>query len=536
MKKEFFVLTLAVIIFWLFGTLPVSAQTAGDYEYAALDGTAAIIGYQGEGGNVTIPSVLDGIPVTKISSFAFADCDNITALTIPDGITSIGECAFLGCTSLTSLTVGVKVADIAAEAFRDCTALTNIVWNAVHVRGFAAADRVFANAGTAKTGIRVVFGDSVETIPHHLFFAEGAYPKISAVVIGKQVKAIGNYAFPYCQCTSLVIPDQVETIGEYAFINGSFSSLTLGRGLREIGKSTFFGCKKLSAVTLPGNVATVNNSAFRFCSTLSQITLKEGIEEIGIVAFADCPALTVVTIPKSIKVIDEEAFGYDFSGAAPGRVDLTIKGYTYTAAQRYAGENGFPFVSLGGAFSDVPADAWYGSSVDDLVARGILSGYAKADGTYCFQPAKNISRAEFAVILARSAGADLTSYAGVTAFSDVKSAHWAAASIVWASQQHIVYGVGNGNYAPEDNISRQDMAVMILRFAQAEAITLPKSAAAIAFADRSSIPTYASAAVEAMQRAGIINGVVSGGKSYFKGSACASRAEAAKMISYLLAL
>lgn len=536
MKKEFFVLTLVVIVFWLFWTLPVSAQTTGDYEYATLDGAAAIIGYQGQGGNVTIPSTLDGIPVTKISSFAFAGCDKITALTIPDTVTSIGECAFLGCTSLTSLTVGVNVADIAAGAFRDCVALTNIFWNAVHVRGFTAVDQVFAHAGTAKTGIHVVFGDRVESVPPYLFFTEGAYPKISTVIIGRNVKIIGDYALPYCQCASLTIPDQVEIIGVGAFINGNFSSLTLGQGLREIGKSAFFSCKKLTAVTVPGNVTVVGNSAFRFCFTLSQITLREGIEEIGGVAFADCPALTAVTIPKSVALIGDEAFGYDFSSAAPGCVDLTIKGYTYTAAQRYAGENGFPFFSLGGAFGDVSAEAWYGPSVNDLVARGILSGYANADGTYCFQPAKNISRAEFAVILARSAGADLTPYAGATAFSDVKVSHWAAQSIVWASQQHIVYGVGNGNYAPDANISRQDMAVMILRFAQAKAMELPKSATAIAFADRSSIPTYAVAPVEAMQRAGIINGVVSGGKTYFKGSAYASRAEAAKMISYLLSL
>ncbi len=536
MKKEFFVLTWAVIVFWLFWASPVSAQIAGGYEYATLDGTASIIGYQGEGGNVTIPLAFDGIPVTRISAFAFAGCDKITALTIPDTVTSLGEGAFLGCTSLTSLTVGVNVADIATGAFRDCTVLTNILWNAAHVRDFAAADQVFANAGTAKSGMRVVFGDSVETIPPYLFFAEGAYPNISAVVIGKHVKTIGDYALPYCQCTSLTIPDQVETIGENAFVNGNFSSLTLGQGLRKIGKSAFFCCEKLTAVTLPGNVTTVDNSAFRFCSRLSQITLKEGVEEIGIVAFADCPALSAVTIPKSVAVIGEEAFGYDFSGAAPGCVDLTIKGYTYTVAQRYAGENGFPFVSLGGVFSDVPAGAWYGSFVDDLVARGILSGYADVDGTYCFQPTKNISRAEFAMILARAAGVDLTSYADVSAFLDVKSSHWAAKSIAWASQQHIVYGVGNGNYAPEDNISRQDMAVMILRLARAKAIELPKSAAAIAFADQSGIPTYAAGAVEAMQRAGIINGVVSGGKTYFKGSACASRAEAAKMISYLLSL
>lgn len=536
MRKDFFVLTLAVIVLWLFWASPARAQAAGDYEYAILNGTASISGYQGEGGNVAIPSSLGGVPVAGISAFAFANCGSITALTIPDTVTSVGEGAFLGCTALTSLTVGVNVRDMAARAFQNCTALTNVFWNAAAVGGFAGTDQVFANAGTAKTGIRVVFGDSVETVPHYLFFAEGAFPKISGVVLGSHVKTIGCYAFPYCQSTSLVIPDQVRIVGDGAFSNGGFSSLSIGRGVEEIGKSAFFSCKELTAVTLPGSVTAVGSGAFRFCSALSQITLREGLEEIGVAAFANCPALATVTVPKSVTSIGDKAFGYDFAGAVPSRVALVIKGYTYTAAQGYAVENGFPFLSLGGAFRDVAAGAWYSSVVDDLVARGILSGYAEADGSHCFQPEKNISRAEFAVILARTAGAELSSYAGVTAFADVKSSHWAAESIVWASRAQIVFGVGHGNYAPEDNISRQDMAVMILRFAQANAVELPKSVAARDFADQGSIPDYAVTAVMAMQRAGIINGIVSGGKTYFKGAAYASRAEAAKMISYLLSL
>jgi len=94
------------------GTMPVATVTvvvganpaeAADFAYNVTDGEAQITGYNGAGGAVTIPSTIDGIPVTYIDYYAFAGHTEITSIIIPEGVTSLGYAAFSGCTGLTSI-------------------------------------------------------------------------------------------------------------------------------------------------------------------------------------------------------------------------------------------------------------------------------------------------------------------------------------------------------------------------------------------------------------------------------------------------
>ena len=74
--------------------------------YVNNEGTAVITGYNGEGGDITIPSTLGGYPVTSIGDeAAFRDCTSFTTVDIPDSVTSIGSEAFLNCTKLTEITI-----------------------------------------------------------------------------------------------------------------------------------------------------------------------------------------------------------------------------------------------------------------------------------------------------------------------------------------------------------------------------------------------------------------------------------------------
>lgn len=182
-------------------------------------------------------------------------------------------------------------------------------------------------------------------------------------------------------------------------------------------------------------------------------------------------------------------------------------------------------------FSDVKRGSWYYISVYDLVSKGIING--KTATTY--EPNGNITRGEFAKILAT---ATLTeeqlnaSYNGAAAFNDSNT--WAKKYINWASDVGVVNGTGNGNYSPNAQITRQDMAVMIDRYAKnVQKKTLPEKNAAITFSDEAQIAGYAKDAVSAMQKAGIINGK---GNNMFAPTENATRAEAAKMISYFLKL
>ncbi len=76
------------------------------FTYTITNDTVTITGYTGAGGAVTIPSTLNGLPVTSIGDRAFYQCTNLTSVTIPDCVTSIGDYAFFYCTSLTALHFG----------------------------------------------------------------------------------------------------------------------------------------------------------------------------------------------------------------------------------------------------------------------------------------------------------------------------------------------------------------------------------------------------------------------------------------------
>ncbi len=131
---------------------------------------------------------------TKITGSAFAYCDSLTSVTIPNSVTSIGSNAFSGCSSLTSVTIGDSVTSIGNYAFYYCDSLTS-----------------------------VTIGNSVTSIGNYAFY--NCY-SLTSVTIPNSVTSIGDYAFSGCsKLTSIVIPNSVTSIGEYAF--SGCSSLTI---------------------------------------------------------------------------------------------------------------------------------------------------------------------------------------------------------------------------------------------------------------------------------------------------------------------
>ncbi|MBQ8004010.1 MAG: S-layer homology domain-containing protein, partial [Oscillospiraceae bacterium] len=184
--------------------------------------------------------------------------------------------------------------------------------------------------------------------------------------------------------------------------------------------------------------------------------------------------------------------------------------------------------TLENGFTDVKEADWFYNCVMTLADRNIISGM----GNGIFAPQKNISRAQLATILANLANANLSDTE--TPFADVPADAWYAKAVSWAYTNGIVNGITENTFAPDANVSRQDMAVMIMRYADNVAkVTLVESNAPSEFADDTSIATYAKEAVYKMQRAGIIGGKPG---NLFDAKEYANRAEASKMIYVLLNL
>jgi hypothetical protein len=100
-----------------------SAAPAG---YTITNGTVTIITYTGPPGAVTIPSMIDGLPVTSIGAQAFYGCARVTSVVIPNSVTSIGTWAFESCSNLASVTIPNSVTNLGEGAFSGCASLASV--------------------------------------------------------------------------------------------------------------------------------------------------------------------------------------------------------------------------------------------------------------------------------------------------------------------------------------------------------------------------------------------------------------------------
>lgn len=183
-------------------------------------------------------------------------------------------------------------------------------------------------------------------------------------------------------------------------------------------------------------------------------------------------------------------------------------------------------------FIDVKDSDWFAPYVYDLAGQGIISGMTETT----FVPEGLITRGQFAKILAAASGEDLSAFIGKSSFGDVSTSAWYAPYVQWAYEKGIVSGMGNGQFAPEAQITREQMAAMICRYAAYKGVTMPKINEKLVFKDDASIGSWAKDYVYVMQQAGIINGYADGDGYVFRPQGNAKRGEAAKMISVFLSL
>ena len=177
----------------------IDAVTADDYEWEENeDGGVTITGYTGNGGDVVIPSKMDGKPVTSIGDVAFFECTGLTDITIPDSVTSIGYSAFIECTGLTSVTIPDSVTEIGLGAFAYCTGLTEMNVDQNN-ESYTSEDGVLFDKN--KTALLICPAGK-----------EGAY------TIPDSVTSINDGAFAYCKgLTDVTIPASVTEIGSVVF-------------------------------------------------------------------------------------------------------------------------------------------------------------------------------------------------------------------------------------------------------------------------------------------------------------------------------
>jgi hypothetical protein len=170
-----------------------------DFAYSYTSSSVTITGYTGNGGDVIIPSVIDGRPVTAIAGSTMRTEGvfiekNLTSVTIPNSVTSIGSFAFM-CNQLTSVFIPNSVTSIGESAFES----------------------------NQLTSVNIPY--SITSIEKYVFCAN----KFTSITIPNGVTSIGDGAFSSNQLTDITIPNSVTSIGVGIFnSNRKILSITIG--------------------------------------------------------------------------------------------------------------------------------------------------------------------------------------------------------------------------------------------------------------------------------------------------------------------
>lgn len=172
-------------------------------------------------------------------------------------------------------------------------------------------------------------------------------------------------------------------------------------------------------------------------------------------------------------------------------------------------------------FSDVVADAWYADSAMYMRDNGIMSG----TDTTTFSPDATMTRSMLATVLYRAAGSPAVN--DTTSFVDAVSNAYYSNALVWASENNIISGYGNGVFGVDDPVSREQIATILWRY---DGSKMPVSSAD--FTDSSDISAYAVPAVSWAAENGIITGNTDGS---FEPQNSATRAQVAVMLHRYLA-
>ena len=335
-------------------TLPFVGQTANS------EGESGKLVYL-FGTTENIPAVLSKVVITntiQIANEAFADCSNLTSITLSNNINSIGSSAFKGCSGLTSITIPNSVISIGSSAFSGCSSLESITLPFVGSSRDAIGDdgQFIYVFGTVPISLSTVIITNATQIVDEAF--ENC-KNLTSIKLSDSVTSIGNSAFSGCtDLQSIIIPDSVTSIGNSAFSGcSSLESITLpfvGSSRDATGEKGLFGYifgtssysggaatkqyynsssyrtyyipTRLKVVAITDTMQ-VSYGAFYNCLYLKSIIIPNSVTCIGSQAFRECSSLTFIEIPNSVTSIGDSAFS-GCSGLNEIKVNINNQIYT----------------------------------------------------------------------------------------------------------------------------------------------------------------------------------------------------------------
>lgn len=525
--------------------------------------------------NTTLPAAITAVPgkcfadctkllnvkyagtVTAIGDLAFESCRALTAAPIPETVTEIGASAFTGCTALTDVTIPAGVTAIPEDCFRGCTALadmklpgtvTSVGLNAFtgcialkDVRCYGAAPAVEPGNSEAHS-----FEPAIVTVHYNpamnwTLDADGKWQGYTVSSKGACLHTgygtTENTVPATCgeagrvdticdNCGDVVSTKEIPATGAHTWGNGTVTTepTETTPGVRT------FTCPVCGA-TRTETIPATGEHTFVFTKNVAPTCTADGYD---LYTCSGCGA----TEKRNIK----PALGHKWDSGKvttePTETTPGVRTYTCTVCGQTKNEiipaTGGSSVCPGGpscpsyGFSDVagPND-WSHEGIDYCVRRSLMVG----TGAGTFSPGMNCSRAQIVQILYNLSG-DKTDYSRYyLPFTDVAPGAWYYDAVAWAYFNNVVSGTSETTFAPNDVITREQMAVILYGYTAEYAPEFTGNAASLnTFPDAGSVANWAYAAMSWAVGNGLISGMGSGGVSYLAPQGSATRAQASAII------
>lgn len=284
--------------------------------------------------SVTIPNT-----ITTIGGGAFNGCLSLKSIDIPNSVTTIGDYAFVNCIGLSSLTLGKSVVSIGNNAFRGCTKLSFVNFpdklKTIGDYAFYECTSLGGSSGSISIDPSIesigyrAFGGCTNLKEIYVYSSNKNYSSHDGVLYNYDkttliqypaakynyyftpeysVTEICDYAFEGAKVMDVTIPYDVKTIGEGAFKDCSnLSYIWWSCDVAELKPYTFKGCSSLTA-RVPYSVKTIGKEAYADCTSMTSIDFSNNVTSIGEGAFKGCTGASRITIPKNITKIEADAF------------------------------------------------------------------------------------------------------------------------------------------------------------------------------------------------------------------------------------
>ncbi len=249
-----------------------------------------------------------------LATNAFAYCENVTSIALPEGLASIGYWAFVANQQLNNMVIPSTVTYIAPSPFVNCPALSHLSIADGNTHYYMDEMMIYSAGGDSLISCHRS-ADSV-SLPNTLRYVNGFGGNVNVryVRVPNGVTTIGNEAFNGCSMVSIDLPNHLHLIDEWAFFDcQSLTRVGMPATLDTMGEGCFHSCYRLTSIDIPDGLLIVPDAAFFMCNALSRITWGNAVEDIHPFAFSNC-SLVDVTLPPTLRAVRECAFIGDYRG------------------------------------------------------------------------------------------------------------------------------------------------------------------------------------------------------------------------------